>query len=295
MDDPFFSIVVPTYNRAQTIGHAIESVLAQDFMSFEVIIIDDGSTDDTPSVIGSFSDPRLKYFRQPNRERAAARNAGTKEAIGRYVTFLDSDDLFRPYHLSEGFRFITENQPCVFHVGYNVILPDGTVLVQWKPLPSPANLVLLKGNYFSCLGVFIRRDVALSFPFNEDRDLSGSEDYELWLRLAARYELLACPEVTSSLVHHGSRSVISTSPEKLIRRIDLLRKSIFRDDSVRDRFGPKLHLWEAFLDIYIALHLALMKGSIMASLGFLTRSALKAPKVILSHRFWVVPKKLLFR
>ena len=99
MEAPFFSIIVPTYNRAQNIKGAIESVLLQTYTSWELIIIDDGSTDHTKEVISKFTDTRINYIYQKNQERSCARNNGIKVAKGQYICFLDSDDFYLANHL----------------------------------------------------------------------------------------------------------------------------------------------------------------------------------------------------
>ncbi len=96
---PFFSIVLPTYNRAAFIAKAISSVLDQSFDDFELIIIDDGSTDNTKHVVDSFADTRIRYIYQENQERSVARNNGIKQAKGNYICFLDSDDYYLNNHL----------------------------------------------------------------------------------------------------------------------------------------------------------------------------------------------------
>lgn len=96
---PLFSVVLPTYNRANWLKRSIQSVLEQTFEDFELIIVDDGSTDNTRDVISGFADSRILYHYQENKERSAARNAGIKLASGDYVCFLDSDDVYLPWHL----------------------------------------------------------------------------------------------------------------------------------------------------------------------------------------------------
>jgi glycosyltransferase involved in cell wall biosynthesis len=93
---PFFSIVIPTYNRAGTIPRAVGSCLAQTFGDFEVIVVDDGSQDDTGRVVGAIGDGRIRYLRTANAGAAAARNTGAAAAAGSYLCFLDSDDEFLP-------------------------------------------------------------------------------------------------------------------------------------------------------------------------------------------------------
>ena len=96
---PFFSIVIPTYNRAHTIGETIRSCRRQRYNDFELLIVDDGSTDDTEAVVRSIGDPRIRYLRRDNGGPAAARNTGIDAARGRYIAFLDSDDRFAPEKL----------------------------------------------------------------------------------------------------------------------------------------------------------------------------------------------------
>ena len=91
---PFFSIIIPTYNRAHMIDVAIQSVLDQTSSNWELIIVDDGSTDDTKEVVEQFNDPRIKYVYQENQERSAARNRGILVSNGEWICFLDSDDEF---------------------------------------------------------------------------------------------------------------------------------------------------------------------------------------------------------
>lgn len=97
---PFFSVVIPLYNRAAIVGDTIRSVQAQDWQDFEVIVVDDGSRDNPQPVIAAFNDARVRYIRQDNAGGGAARNRGIEAARGRYIAFLDSDDLFLPGKLS---------------------------------------------------------------------------------------------------------------------------------------------------------------------------------------------------
>jgi glycosyltransferase involved in cell wall biosynthesis len=101
MTAPFFSIVIPVYNRAVALRAAIQSVLAQSFQDFEIIVVDDGSQDDPHSVVEAFRDSRLVIIRQVNAGGGAARNRGIDTARGEFVAFLDSDDVFLPHHLAD--------------------------------------------------------------------------------------------------------------------------------------------------------------------------------------------------
>src|SRR5690349_10342119 len=102
MSQPPVSVVVPTHNRARTLGRTIESVLAQTYPSVELVIVDDGSSDDTGEVIarGWGADARVRYLKKPNGGPASARNFGFRAARGEYVALLDSDDTWHPWKLS---------------------------------------------------------------------------------------------------------------------------------------------------------------------------------------------------
>lgn len=96
---PFFSVIIPTYNRAVLLAEALDSVFAQEFTDYEVLVVDDGSTDETMGILSSYGN-RIRIFRQDNRGPGAARNLGIQNAVGEYVAFLDSDDLWFPWTLT---------------------------------------------------------------------------------------------------------------------------------------------------------------------------------------------------
>jgi glycosyltransferase involved in cell wall biosynthesis len=293
MDEILFSIIIPTYNRAGFIHRAVSSILSQTYPRFELLIIDDGSSDNTREVVMQFQDPRVSYHYKENGERAAARNFGVLKAKGDYVTFLDSDDLLKPNHLKVAYDFIhSKSYPAVFHVGYNIVSPAGKVLTKFKRLPDPVNEKLLEGNFLSCIGIFGKREIFIENKFNETRDLSGAgEDYELWLRIAARYPIRTCPEVTGELVNHGGRGVLNVTKEDLQMHSERLKNFWSNDEVLMNRFKsdlPKLH---AYLDLYTALHLSMIKSKRLA-LEKLVNCVGYHPRVICNYRFWVVVKKL---
>jgi len=97
---PFFTIIIPTYNRASTISKPIDSMISQTFTDWELIIVDDGSTDATKEIIETYKEPRIRYVWQENQERSAARNHGISLAMGEWICFQDSDDEYLPNHLA---------------------------------------------------------------------------------------------------------------------------------------------------------------------------------------------------
>ncbi len=292
-DSPFFSIVIPAYNRGAYISKTVRSVLAQAYTDFEILIIDDGSTDNTNEEILTFNDLRIKYFKKENAERGAARNYGVRLAVGKYVTFLDSDDLLKENHLQEGHHYIQSHPGIdIFHLGYNTVDNEGKIINRWRKLPDPVNWKLMEGNFLSCLGIFAKREILLAVPFNEDRELSGSEDYELWVRLAARYMIRTHPVSTACLVNHEGRSVLQIDPVKFERRILLFKEYLKRDEKVLTKYGPLFNKMFAYKDLYAALHLAISNNKKLG-LRSLIYACSKHPWIVSNFRFWVVVKKLI--
>ncbi len=118
---PFVSVVIPVYNRAAVLGEALRSVLAQSERDLEIVVVDDGSTDDPKAVADALGDPRIRFVRQDNRGGGAARNTGVREAQGRFIAFLDSDDAFLPDHLATMRRLL---EGTTRTAGYARILVD---------------------------------------------------------------------------------------------------------------------------------------------------------------------------
>src|ERR671913_1812143 len=148
-DEGKVSVVIPCYNQAHFLGEAIQSVLSQSYQAFEVIVVDDGSTDDTKEVASAYAleDSKVRLVRQQNRGLAGARNRGLAEASGEYVVFLDSDDRLLGEALEVGVRELEFHPECAFVSGhYRAIAAEGSFL--WKPYEPPIErdgyLVLLQ-------------------------------------------------------------------------------------------------------------------------------------------------------
>ena len=123
---PFFSVIVPVYKSRQWVGRAIESILAQTFEDFELILVDDGSPDDSVEVIAQYTDPRMKLIQQENRGRGGARNRGIEASTGTWITFLDPDDQWLPGLLEDYYRVISDHPGIDFcYSSYRRIYQDG--------------------------------------------------------------------------------------------------------------------------------------------------------------------------
>ena len=290
---PFFTIVIPTYNRARFIINTIDSILQQKYRNYELIVIDDGSTDNTESLVRNIDDERVKYIKKENGERGAARNKGVEFSRGEYINFIDSDDLIYPNHLATAHRFIIERKPEIFHLGYDIKDPNLNFEREVNDLPDPINNKLIFGNYLSCNGVFIKREVIEKNRFNEDRTLSASEDYELWLRIASKHKIHINNQVTSTIINHDSRSVLKINKGKFLARIEKLKDLVSSNPEIVGYYRKKIKIFLAYTNVYAALHLAMARESKSLIFKYLVLSLNKRPLVIFSRRFWAVIKNAL--
>jgi glycosyltransferase involved in cell wall biosynthesis len=228
---PYFSIIIPTYNRAKRLQETVTSVLNQTFQNFEIIVVDDGSTDSTHEVTKLIADNRVKYFYKINEERGIARNYGLSRSTGEYVSFLDSDDLIYSTHLQVIYENILRlNSPEVLHSDYEFQEENGNVRSRGTKLPSLLNHHLLENSQIGVLGVFIRRDIALKHLFIPHRSAIVAEDLFVWLTLAARYPFHHVPEVTGAIVLHDGRSVNNRNASKFLKGALLIIKNLSKDD-----------------------------------------------------------------
>lgn len=293
--EPLISVVIPTYNRSHLIGKTIDSVLKQDFANFEILIVDDGSTDNTDEVVNAYKDARIRYLKKNNAERGAARNYGAMKARGRYINFFDSDDLMYPNHLQEAEKLVGEAvNPEFFHLAYDYKLPDGSVIARVNDFNKETRKQLLFNNVLSCNGVFLRRDIALKFPFSEERQLASSEDWELWIRLVCRFKLHLSNVITSSVVNHDQRSLFTIVAGKVIVRDMLLISKLQNDKEVMDVFGTSFKRYIAERYTFFMLCLSEQKNRVdVWKWGI--RALRIYPLILMSRRFLASIKNSLIR
>lgn len=291
----FFSIVIPAYNRAHMIKETLESTFLQTYPHYEVILVDDGSSDNTEEIVKSITNPKFVYHKKKNEERAVARNTGFNLAKGDYVTLLDSDDYFYPTHLEEAANYIKANKfPEVIRFNYDVVDSNKNIL-QVDRMPKNITEKMMNGNYMGCSGIVLRKDIAVKYAFNGDRDLSGSEDYELWLRIASRFKIHTPDITTCSLHSHEERSVIFNIEEAtLVKRIELLINYAFSDKVVQKIYGKQKKIFMAHCLLYVSLHLAIAQIN-RSSVKYLWKAIQTNPLSIKDKRFFGIIKTLVKR
>lgn len=290
-----FTIVIPTYNRAHLISKTLDSIKNQTFKDFEVLIIDDGSTDNTFKAIQPYLNNQFQYYKKENAERAAARNFGTELGKGEYICWFDSDDIMYSNHLEEAKKIIESNNiPSLIALPFEIKDNNGITLKKFY-YKQPINERLYKGNPFACNPVFVKRIIALENPFNNLRKLSGSEDYELWLRLGATYPFICGSKITSALIQHDERSVLTmTNSTKLIERFETFIELIENSQAVKNWLGTKFSYLKMKNYLWLAVDLAANKHKKDAII-YLKKAMLADWKCIFQKSFFAAIKHLILK
>lgn len=269
------TVVIPTYNRSRYILEAVNSAISQAYARLEVLVIDDGSTDDTAEKLQSLvRQGILRYEYQPNRGRSSARNRGIDLASGEFVTFLDSDDLFEPGKIQVQAEFLTAHPEVgMVHGAYQKFNDAGAdlgmrkpswlsgqsypaILTRWSTLPAtPA--VMVPRQILTDLGGF-------------DESMHVGEDLDLWRRIARLYPLGYIDRILARIrVHDGNTSSVARDAT---RDFEYYLSRAFEDD-------PRLSPWTkrlALSAMYANQALILMSESVDGALPAARRNAIKA-------------------
>jgi glycosyltransferase involved in cell wall biosynthesis len=224
--NPLVSVILPTYNRGWILTDAIDSVLAQDYKDYELIVVDDGSTDNTRDILDTYGQDII-VLRQANKGVSAARNRGIAEAGGQLVAFLDSDDLWLPRKLSRQVDFFKFNPDAVINQTEEIWIRNG-VRVNPKDRHRKPSGMIFERSLGLCLvspsAVMIQKTL-LDAVGGFDENLPACEDYDLWLRISCRYpvHLIAAPLI---IKRGGHGDQLSKAPGLDRFRIQSLEKII---------------------------------------------------------------------
>lgn len=216
-NDKLVSIITPLYNGERFVGHTVESVLAQTYPDWELIVIDDGSTDGGAALVRRYADkePRIRLLQQANRGCAAARNRGLSEAQGRYYCFLDADDYWDPAFLEEQLRFMQLHDAAIVTCSVRRVDEHGQEILRPQIVPERMDYYdILKSCNLPCLATVIDASRLHDIRFREELH-NLRDDYALWLSLLKQTdyaygnkEILANYRLSAGQVTGNKRKVI---------------------------------------------------------------------------------------
>ena len=237
-NSPFFSIIIPTYNRAHVIARAVESVIKQNFTDWELIIIDDGSTDNTSEIFAQFDDSKIKYIYQKNTERSEARNNGIKLATGKYICFLDSDDEYCEHHLSALYEFIEKkNFPKAMFFTNPIVIQNNVESQEQVAHFNPAKtLDYILINSIIPNRVAIHKAIFDIYKF--DRKIYIGEDTILWAQITNSFPLFHVNDYTVKYHVHDDNSVNLKNNVYKNRLAGLMQ--LFNEKEIKKRLSKQL-------------------------------------------------------
>lgn len=246
--EPLVSVIIPNYNHAQYLGDAIRSVLAQTYRNYEIIVIDDGSTDNSRAVATEFGE-RVNYIYQNNAGLSAARNTGINASNGSLIGVLDADDMYEPDYLNVLVAALQEHPDAAgVYCGYQFVDDLNRPLPQVEARqvkPDRLYAALLEGNFFVPESIFLRRSVYEDVGLF-DESLRACEDWDVWLRVAKKYKLIHSPKILTR--HRILPGSMSTDPLRMLNnRLAVMKKHVGEEpndsgDSKRHRAFGRAYL-----------------------------------------------------
>jgi glycosyltransferase involved in cell wall biosynthesis len=229
------SVIIPTYNSGPLVVEAVDSVLAQSHPAAEVIVVDDGSTDDTPGRMQRFAG-RITYIRQANARVAAARNTGLERATGEAIAFLDADDVWHPRKLERQVAALSRH-PQIGLLATDLTAWPGPLsednAVELEPIEEVTLDRLLVFNPLATSSILVRREVIdRAGPF--DTDLFGPEDYDLWIR---------CTRIAATAVLRMPLTGYRDTTGSLSKQAETMRRGLLRIHAKLDAAGAWPSPW----------------------------------------------------
>lgn len=265
-----FSVVIPLYNKEKTIRHTLECIFAQTLTDYEIVIVNDGSTDGSAAVVESLADPRIRLIHQPNAGVSAARNGGVNEACGKYVAFLDADDEWDSNYLQTQANLISKYPECdVFASDYIFRNLEGTISSTVLRKLSFDGESGVMANYFEVASIshpplwtsaVVVSKAAFQSVGGFPVGVKSGEDLLTWARLACRYKIAYSRKASAIFNVEGYK--VSEQPKRIPADVDVVGWELVK---LKREFNPP------YIDSYIS-HWHKMRSSIYMRLGMRAKS-----------------------
>ena len=296
-DRPLVSIVITCYNHARFLGEAIESALAQIYPCIEIIVVDDGSTDNTVEVAAHY--PGVKYVHQVNQGLSAARNTGLRESHGDVLIFLDADDRLLPIAAEQGVYQLLRLPKCAFVSGrYRYVKEDGTILGEYNLDPAEPDpyTSLLRCNYIQMHATVAYRRTVLEAEGGFDCALRACEDYDLYLRIARKYPVSVHSDLVAEYRQHDHN--MSGNPKLMLKTGLAVLNSNWEYASTNDKYRMALRAGIKFLQEYYSMKFLdqiakqWSEGQVWRILDSTWHGFRYAPYQLASGIFWTVAENV---
>jgi glycosyltransferase involved in cell wall biosynthesis len=287
---PLVSVVIPTHNAVKYIGEAVQSAISQTYPRMEILVVDDGSTDETEQMLRSLRD-RITYIKQANRGPAAARNTAIRQANGELIAFLDSDDVWNPDKVAEQVAHLLARPQCAL-VHCDLLYRENNSRSLTSSVCDRGQFVgncyrnLFFSNHIVPSTVLMLRDVAVQLGlFDEACEIQGCEDYDLWMRVARWHDVGYLPH--SLTIYRRHEANISRNQLRMARAELLVVQNALRKDPTlvsligQDRVDRRLHDLYSFLG-----YLQWDAGNLAAARSYFRQALHLKPNVMYSRAVW---------
>lgn len=251
MNTPLVSVIIPAYNAAKFIAESINSVMAQTYKHWELIIVDDGSEDDLKNLIETFSheDARIKYVYQQNGKQGKARNTGIEKANGELVAFIDADDIWKPELLKEQIELLTNTGADLVFANITIIDTDGNITDEHRVIPAGkleyinGIRILLQKNIIAITTVVAKKDAIIKAGgFKISNELQYAEDYDLWLRMLANGNTFWCNQPALALYRKHETQSTKLLQSKYMQILEIINNFPV-DKNLQKEKENVIYLW----------------------------------------------------
>jgi glycosyltransferase involved in cell wall biosynthesis len=239
---PRVSVIIPTYNRAHFIAEAIRSVLSQTYRDFEIIVVDDGSTDNTKEVVNSFKDHHIRYIYQDNQRVCVARNNGIEVSKGEYIVLLDSDDVLMEKAIERELHMLERNPEVGLSYGQKYMMDEkGHIFALRKPKHRAPGVyrgakeiinLFRYGNYIVPSTTMIRRSSIIDVGLFDPAFNAGSNDFEMWVRIAKKYAVAYIAEPVAKYRISSTSITNGRNPDEIEETNSRIFESVFNDPKI---------------------------------------------------------------
>lgn len=286
------TIAIACYNQGRFLGQAIRSAQEQTTPAVEIIVVDDGSYDDTGAVARSF--PDVRHIHQPNAGLSAARNTGLALARAEYILFLDADDWLAPDALDRALAAVrtSPRPPALVHGGYAEVAEDGALLTTHRPRSdTDAFRGLLQGNHIAMHGTVLYDTAILRASGGFDTTLRSCEDYDVYLRLARDHPIASYPGIAAFYRRHGA-SLSRNQMEMIATALRVIDRHLRASGGAPADVAAARAGRQAMIDYYLhqiasdSRH----KGNNLRTTGTVLRELLRRPKLALQLARWAAAR-----
>ncbi len=246
MEAPFVSVIIPCYNHGKYLPEAFQSIWLQDYPNIEIIVVDDGSADDTKQVTEKY--PEVKYIYQANQGLSAARNTGIKNSKGEFLVFLDADDWLLPEAIDTNLLYMRQDENIAFVSGAHekVFIETGKIENEIQEINENHYWHLLQGNYIGMHAtVMYRRSVFNEFLY--DTTLKACEDYDLYLKISRKYSVSHhTKKIAAYRIHNSNMSGNTVLMLNSVLKVLERQKKNLNNKSEQKAFENGKKIWKEY-------------------------------------------------